>query len=76
MRTIAPEENKVSFGEFVRSKRTTLNLSQGELAAMAHTTQGYISKLEKGLREPTLEVALNICDALRTDINEYVRISK
>lgn len=62
-----------SFGEFIRTKRVSMNLTQADVATRANTTQGYICKVENGLREPTLTVALQICDALGVDINEYVK---
>ena len=48
-------------------------MSQQELAQRANTKQGTISKIENGEREPTLGLALRICDALGADINDYIR---
>ena len=61
-----------TFGEFIQSKREARNMSQSDVAQRANTKQGTISKIENGLREPTLNMALRICDALGVDINEYV----
>ena len=60
------------FGKFIQSKRETKNMSQKEVAQRANTKQGTISKIENGVREPTLGLALRICDALGADINEYL----
>lgn len=73
---LAPVRNKRASGEFVRTKRESMNLSQSELATMAGTTQSYVSKVEIGSREPTLNIALNLCDALHADINEFVQSCK
>lgn len=61
-----------TFGEFIQSKRESKNMSQHEVAQRANTKQGTISKIENGVREPTLNMALRICDALDVDINEFV----
>ena len=60
-----------SFGEFIKLRRLQLNLTQHEVAARAGTTQGYICKVENGEREPTVTLALKICDALDLDINDF-----
>jgi predicted transcriptional regulator len=41
-----------TFGFFVRRRRLTANLTQGELAALARTRQSIISRLEKCERFP------------------------
>lgn len=73
MKQNAPEQINRSFGEFIRLRRTQLNLNQHEVAARADTTQGYLSKIENGEREPTLTLALKICDVLGLDINEFAK---
>lgn len=70
---IAPVQINRSFGEFIRTRRMELNLTQYEVAARAGTTQGYLCKVEKGLREPTITLALSICESLGLDINEFAR---
>lgn len=60
-----------SFGEFIKLRRLQLNLTQHEVAARAGTTQGYICKVENGEREPTVTLALKICDALDLNINDF-----
>ena len=66
--TIVPER---SFGEFIRSRRMTLNLTQYEVASRAGTTQGYLCKVENGMREPTITLALKLCDVLGLNINDF-----
>ena len=66
--TAAPVQ---SFGEFIRLRRLQLNLTQFDVADRAGTTQGYISKVEKGLKEPTITLALKICEVLNLDINDF-----
>src|SRR5436190_20914234 len=42
-------------GELVRNARTRSRISQRELARRAGTSQAAISRIERGLEEPTLE---------------------
>jgi transcriptional regulator with XRE-family HTH domain len=60
-----------SFGEFVRCGRLLLNLTQEEVATKAGVNQGYLSRVESGEREPTVSVALKLCDVLDLDINDF-----
>lgn len=45
---------KNDFGSLVRQLRLAQNLRQDELAARSHFAQSYISRLERGLRRPSL----------------------
>lgn len=56
------------FGQAVRHHRGLLNLSQEELAHRAGLDRTYISGVERGVRNPTLEVMQRICDALGIDL--------
>jgi transcriptional regulator with XRE-family HTH domain len=69
----APVQINTSFGDFIRYKRENLGLTQGEVALLAGTTQGYLSKVEKGSREPTLTLALKLCEVLKLDINDFAK---
>lgn len=60
-----------AFGEFIKIKRLQLNLTQFEVASRAGTTQGYLSKVEKGTKEPTITLALKLCDVLGLNINDF-----
>jgi transcriptional regulator with XRE-family HTH domain len=45
-----------------------LRLSQSNLAERAETDQGFISELERGVANPTLDLILRIAKALRVDV--------
>lgn len=62
----------LTFGEFIRNARTTRGLTQQEVAVRANVEQAYLSKVERGVREPSLGIALRICQALNLDINDFV----
>ena len=63
----------LTFGDFIRNARLAKNLTQNEVATIAKVEQAYLSKVERGLREPSLSIALRICDALALDINDFVK---
>lgn len=68
--TVAPVQ---SFGEFVKSARLRLSLTQNDVAEKVGVNQGYISRVEVGEREPTLTVALKLCEVLGLDINDFAK---
>lgn len=66
----------LTFGDFVKTARLRKNLTQEEVATIAKIEQAYLSKVERGVREPSLSIALRICDALTLDINDFVKHCK
>jgi transcriptional regulator with XRE-family HTH domain len=54
-----------AFGKELRAARIARGLSQEALAAEAGVDRTYPSLLERGLREPTLEVFFRLCAAVR-----------
>lgn len=63
---------KFTFGYFIKSARIEKNMTQREVAEKAKIEQAYLSKIERGVREPTLNVALRLCSVLNLDINDFV----
>jgi y4mF family transcriptional regulator len=51
-------------GRLVRSRRQELELTQGEVAAVARTGVRFISELESGKRSVQLDTLLKVLDAL------------
>ena len=64
---------KFAFAEAVKSARKTKGLFQREVAEKAGVEQSYLSKIERGEREPTLSVAFRICEVLGLDINDFAK---
>ena len=60
------------FGEVLRRQRRLVDLSQAELAERAELHPTYISLLERGLRQPTLETLLALGSALDRSAAELV----
>lgn len=59
----------VSFGPAIRRHRELLRLSQEELATRACIDRTYISGVERGVRNPTLDVMQRIARALGADLD-------
>jgi DNA-binding XRE family transcriptional regulator len=57
----------LSFGEELRRRRLAAGLSLSRLAQTVHYSKGQLSKVERGIKAPSLELA-RLCDAaLRAD---------
>jgi transcriptional regulator with XRE-family HTH domain len=54
----------VAFGHVLRDYRQKAGLSQEELAGRADVDRTYVSLLERGLRQPTLESLFRLAKAL------------
>lgn len=57
------------FGAAVRRHRELLRLSQEELAARADMDRTYVSGVERGVRNPSLDVMQRIATALGADLD-------
>lgn len=53
-------------GAIVRKRRTEQGISQESLANLAGLHRTYISMLERGIRNPSLTVILQLAEALNT----------
>jgi transcriptional regulator with XRE-family HTH domain len=62
-----------SLGEIVRRQRELSALSMRQFAAMAGISNPYLSQIERGLREPSEQVAEAIAGALRTSVDALYR---
>jgi transcriptional regulator with XRE-family HTH domain len=57
------------FGAAVRRHRELLRISQEELAARAQMDRTYVSGVERGVRNPSLEVMQRLARALGADLD-------
>lgn len=57
------------FGPAIRRHRELLRISQEELAVRAGIDRTYISGVERGVRNPTLEVMQRIARAVGSDLD-------
>lgn len=63
---------RVKFGKRVRAERLKLDLSQEELAHEADSNRTYISDVERGTRNPSIEVVERIARALNVNIGDLL----
>lgn len=64
---------EVLFGEEVRKARNLLGLTQEDLAHKADLHSGYVSKVERGLKTPSLRVIMQLANALDVQPGELVQ---
>lgn len=53
-----------TLGENVKKLRESKNLTQMQLAVMAGISQSYLSYVELGLRQITVQILCNLCNVL------------
>lgn len=68
-------EIKKRFGLAVREYRRSLNVSQEELAMRIGADQAYISRIEAGQMNVTMETVEQIAGALQADAGGLLRLS-
>ena len=56
-------------GDLVRRRRKELNLAQADVCRYAHISQGQLSRIENGLRIPSLSLMFRLCRVLNCDIS-------
>lgn len=61
------------FGEVLRRYRSTLNVSQEELAFRAGVDRTFVSRIERGIRQPTITTLIGLGLALGVSAAELVR---
>lgn len=65
---MAPLSQRTAFGARVRELRTDRGWSQEEFAHRANLDRTYVSGVERGVRNPTLDVITKFADTLKVDI--------
>jgi transcriptional regulator with XRE-family HTH domain len=59
---------KAELGLTIRRERANLGISQGELATRSGLHRTYVSDLERGARNPSIEILSKIAQALRVSV--------
>ncbi|MBB5053932.1 transcriptional regulator with XRE-family HTH domain [Afipia massiliensis] len=70
MRKAGDDIVKDTFGRKVRELRLSLSMSQADLADRTETRQAFISEIERGEANPTLDSILRIATALGVEVVE------
>lgn len=68
-----PKDIRMRFGLAVRMRRSELKISQEEFAERANLHRTYISDLERGKRNVSLENVEKLAKALRLSISELMK---
>ncbi|WP_308799544.1 helix-turn-helix domain-containing protein [Agromyces silvae] len=63
--------HRAAFGARVRELRTARGWSQEEFAHRADLDRTYVSGVERGVRNPTLDVINHLAKALGVDVMEF-----
>lgn len=61
------------FGDVLRRVRESQSTSQEKLAESAEIDRTYVSMIERGKRNPTLEIANRLAEALGVKLSELIR---
>lgn len=70
---VTPSATPVTFGLMVRGHRESLGMTQAEFARRCSVTRTYISALENGRKNPTLETQVRLAEALGISLSALVR---
>ena len=65
-----------SFAEMIRVKRTETRMSLREVASLAGISHVHVRDIELGKKEPTLTIALRLCEILELNINDLFEAVK
>jgi transcriptional regulator with XRE-family HTH domain len=65
-----------AFGKALKNKRLANNLSQEELAFRTGLDRTYVSGVERGLRNPTLQIAWRLACGLEVSLAELISIAE
>lgn len=64
--------NYFLLGEKIKKIRRRKNLSQSNLAELVNVSMSYISRIECGKDHISLDLLLNVCEALETNVSEIL----
>jgi transcriptional regulator with XRE-family HTH domain len=62
-----------AFGTVLRNLRTSVGLSQEDLALESGLDRSFISLLERGLRQPTLKTILQLIDTMNVPLTDFAK---
>ena len=66
----------LAYGRALRQLRSERHLSQEALAHLADLDRTYVSGIERGERNPSLENILRLADALEIKVSELARLAE
>ena len=69
---VPKQDYRTRFGRHIQALREETGLSQEALAAKAKLSRHYISELESGKRNPSLDVLMRLAKGLKVTLAELV----
>ncbi len=63
----------MSVGENIKKMREEKNMMQAELAEKTGVTQAMICQIERGTKNPSLQVACQIAKVLGCEVNSFMK---
>lgn len=72
MKKINNSECLRSFGKYIKTERTKRRYYQSDVAQLVGISQSYYSLIERGEREVDLVLAINICNTLGLNMQDFI----
>jgi transcriptional regulator with XRE-family HTH domain len=73
MKSFEKDEVAKEFGQFIREAREAKGLYQAEIAEQLGVSRAYYTHIEAGNREIYITLALNICQILNLNMNDFMK---
>jgi transcriptional regulator with XRE-family HTH domain len=68
----SPSGARQAFGEYLRAQRKLARLTLRELGDLAHVSNPYLSQLERGIHQPSVQVLTSIAKALDMSVESLI----
>lgn len=65
----------IALGKAIRERRTSLGMTQPELAELAGISKNTLYKMERGVSNPTVSVLVKVADVLGMEVKVEVKKS-
>jgi len=73
MKLIENEKIASEFGIFIREAREKQGLLQADVADKLNVSRSYYARIEGGNRDIYFTLAINLCQVLNLDINDFMQ---
>lgn len=70
---MSAKQHNQNFGQYIRTARENLGLSQRDAAKLLGVSQSYVHRVESGDRNTDLGVAIELCEKLGVDIIDFAK---
>lgn len=73
MKATDKEKITTEFGSYIRDARENRGILQADIAEQLGVSRSYYCLIEAGKRDIYFTLAMNICQILKLDINEFMK---